>query len=229
MGVALDTLVITPRPLSDYRNMFLLTDEELVGGPILDCPAGSSPFGAQARARGGTVISVDPAYALPRAELAARIRSDLAKLRVWVDANLDMGNWDYLGTPDSLMRWWDLAVDYFLHDYAEDDDRYVAAALPSLPFPDKHFSLTLSSHLLFTYPNFLTFDAHVASVLELIRVTSGEVRVFPLVDTTSTVYPRLDEVRAALLEQGVDSEIRKSDCAYNTGGDQMLACWRVDG
>src|SRR5437588_812656 len=80
-------------------------------GPILDCPGGSSPFGAQVRARGGTVISVDPAYTMAKDELAARIRSDLAKLRVWVDANLDVGNWDYLGNPDALMRWWDLAVD----------------------------------------------------------------------------------------------------------------------
>ncbi len=226
MAVALDTLVITPRPLSDYRNMFLLTDDELAAGPILDCPGGSSPFGAQVRARGGTVISVDPAYTMAKDELAARIRSDLAKLRVWVDANLDVGNWDYLGNPDALMRWWDLAVDLFLHDYAR-DERYVAAALPSLPFPDNHFTLTLSSHLLFTYPNFLSFESHVDSLLELVRVTRGEVRVYPLVDTANTVYPRLDQVRARLSERGVHTETRKADCTYNERGDELLACRRA--
>lgn len=223
MGVALDTLVITPRPLSDYQDMFLLADEELVAGPILDCPGGSSPFGAQVRARGGTVVSVDPAYAWPRSELAARIREDLVRLRVWIDANLDVADWDHLGNPDVLMRWWELASEFFLHDYAA-DERYVAAALPSLPFPDNHFTLALSSHLLFTYPNFLTFDEHVACVLELVRVTSGEVRLYPLVDTASTVYPRLDEVRARLLDHGVRTEIRKSNGSYNVGGDMMLVC-----
>src|SRR5690606_8688826 len=55
-------IAVTPRHLADYRIMFLRTDEELRSGRMLDCPAGASPFGAQVRARGGTVVSVDPAY-----------------------------------------------------------------------------------------------------------------------------------------------------------------------
>jgi len=49
--------------------MFLITDADLIAGPILDCPAGASPFGAQVRALGGTVISVDPAYSVSPAEI----------------------------------------------------------------------------------------------------------------------------------------------------------------
>lgn len=224
----LGTLLVTPRPLAEYRDMFLLTDEELVGGPILDCPGGGSPFGTQVRTRGGTVVSVDPSYALPRAELAARIGSDLEHLRKWLDANPDVFDRSYVGPPDTLIRSWAVSSDLFLTDYDNNGERYVAAALPSLPFPDQHFSLTLSSHLLFTYPNFLTFEAHVDSVLELVRVTSGEVRLFPLVDTTSTVHPRLDEARAVLLERGVRTEIRKTNCAYIVRGDEMLVCRRAD-
>lgn len=219
---ALDTLVITPRPLSDYRNMFLLTDEELLAGPILDCPGGASPFGAQVRARGGTVVSVDPTYALPRQDLVSRIERDQARLRPWIHANLAAADWSYLGSPEVLLRGWELATDFFLADYEADGSRYVTASLPSLPFPDNHFRLALSSHLLFTYPDFLTFELHVASLLELVRVTSGEVRVFPLLDTACVVYPRLDDVRAALLEHGVRTEIRTASCAYTLGGDQML-------
>ncbi len=224
---ALDTLVITPRPLSDYRNMFVLTDDELLAGPILDCPAGASPFGAQVRARGGNVVGVDPTYALPREELVARIGNDLARLDVWVNANVDGADWAYLGSPGALMRAWELAVDFFLTDYQPDGTRYVAASLPSLPFPDNHFTLALSSHLLFSYPDFLSFELHVASLLELARVTSGEVRAFPLVDTASVRYPRLDEVRAALDGHGIATEIRQANCAYNVGGDQMLVLGRV--
>jgi hypothetical protein len=219
---ALDTLVITPRPLSDYQNMFLLTDDELIAGTILDCPAGASPFGAQVRARGGAVVSVDPTYGLPRDELVARIAGDMSRLDGWVNANLDGADWTYLGSPGALMRAWELAVDFFLTDYRPDGTRYVAASLPSLPFPDNHFRLALSSHLLFSYPEFLSFELHVASLLELARVTSGEVRVFPLVDTACVPYPRLDEVRTALDEHGIATEIRQANCAYNLGGDQML-------
>jgi hypothetical protein len=120
------------------------------------------------------------------------------------------------------MRAWELAVDFFLTDYQPDGTRYVAASLPSLPFPDNHFRLALSSHLLFSYPDFLSFELHVASLLELARVTSGEVRAFPLVDTASVRYPRLDEVRAALDGHGIATEIRQANCSYNVGGDQML-------
>jgi hypothetical protein len=226
MGTAIDKIVITPRALYDYRNMFLITDDELLAGPILDCPAGASPFGAQVRARGGTVVSVDTAYELPRSELAARIRADLAKLRGWADANLDVVDWSYLGSPDALMSQWEVAVDYFLADYANDGTRYRTATLPSLPFPDKHFSLVLSSHLLFTFPNFLTFETHIECLLELVRVSAGDARIFPLVDTTGTVYPRLDDLRDELLDRGIHTEIRKAACAYNKGGDQMLVCWQ---
>ena len=226
MGAALDTLVITPRPLADYRNMFRLTDAELVAGPILDCPAGASPFGAQVRAMGGTVTSVDPAYTLPRAELADRIWSDLAALRVWADTAIDPADRDDRGTTDALMRWWEPAVDEFLRDYAE-DERYVAAALPALPFPDRHFTLSLSSHLLFTYPHLMSFEAHLANVRELVRVTSGEVRVFPLADTTFTPYARLDEVRAVLLDGGVHTETRATDCTFK-GAGEMLVCRRSE-
>lgn len=222
----LDTPVITPRPLADYRNMFLLTDQELLAGPILDCPAGSSPFGAQVRARGGTVVSVDPAYARPRPELAGQLTADLDLLRPRVRANRDNIDWSYLGSPDVLMRIWELATDLFLADYDHDGERYVAAALPSLPFPDKHFRLALSSHLLFTYPVHLSFAEHVAGLLELVRVTDGEVRAFPLVDFAGAAYARLDEVRATLAEHRVRTELRRAACAYTLGGDEMLVLRR---
>lgn len=226
MVTAIDKIVITPRALYDYRNMFLISDDELVAGPILDCPAGASPFGAQVRARGGTAVSVDLAYELPRDALVDKIRSDLARLRQWIDANLDVADWSYLGSPDALMAQWEVAVDLFLADYAVDDAHYVTATLPSLPFPDKHFSLVVSSHMLFTFPQFMSYQTHLDCLLEMMRVSAGELRVFPTQDTTATTYPRLGELRDALRERGVQTEIRKAACAYNKGGDAMLACWR---
>jgi hypothetical protein len=225
MPTAIDKVVITPRTLYDYRNMFLLTEDDLVAGPILDCPAGASPFGAQVRARGGTVISADMAYGLPLDELTGKIRADLHRLTGWMDANHDMINWAYLGSPDALMSQWEVAVDYFLADFTAGGERYVTATLPTLPFPDKHFRLVLSSHMLFTFPQFVSFEEHLASLLELVRVSNGETRVFPIVDTTNTIYPQLDELHATLLERGIHTEIRTAACAYNKGADQMLALW----
>ncbi len=87
IGRMADGIAITPRPLFDYRRMFLLTDEELIAGPILDCPAGASPFGAQVRARGRTVTSVDPVYVSSREEILDRVRLNLTGAPEWLAAH----------------------------------------------------------------------------------------------------------------------------------------------
>jgi hypothetical protein len=219
-------IAVTPRPLSDYRNMFLLDDQDLVAGPILDCPGGASPFGAQVRARGGTAVSVDPVYDQPRDVLVERARADLDRTEAWMAANPGNFDWSYLGSARAVSRAFEVAAELFAADYAPDGRRYVAAGLPRLPFGDRRFRLALSGFLLFVYPEQLDFDAHVAGLLELVRVAAGEVRVYPLVDTAARPYPRLDEVRAALAGRGVRSELRTANCAWQPGGDRLLACWR---
>lgn len=226
-GETIGSLVITPRPLSDYRDMFLLTDDELLAGPILDCPGGASPLGAQVRQRGGTVVSVDPAYRLPRAELANRIARDLAHVAKWTAANLANFDWTYLGSPVAFRRTFEVAADFFLADYSPDGERYVAAELGELPFADGTFQLALSSHLLFCYPEYLDYDQHLAGILELMRVTTGELRVFPMVDTAGREFARMAELRGELSDKGIDTEIHTSRAAFVAGGERMLSCrWR---
>ena len=222
----LGELAITPRPLDDYRNMFLITDADLTAGPILDCPAGASPFGAQVRARGGTVISVDPGYSASHAEIVALVRADVARIANWMSDNPDQFDWSYLGSASCVAGRWEAAIEEFAADYVVDSERYVAAALPVLPFSDSYFRLALSSHLLFVYPEYFDFDSHVAGLLELVRVTHGEVRVFPLVDTACRTYPRLDELRSVLAGHGVDTEVQVATCAYSVGGDRLLVARR---
>jgi hypothetical protein len=218
-------VAVTPRPLDAYRDMFLLSDEQLTGGPVLDCPAGASPFGAQVRALGGTAVSVDPAYLDPDG-LVARARADVERIVAWQRAAPDGFVWSYLGSPDRMHELWAGAVEEFAADFALDDGRYVAAALPELPFPDDHFALAVSGFLLFVYPDLLDVDAHRAAIVELARVTRGEVRVFPMHDTAGTPYPHLDRLRSRLHDSGVSTAIRTAACSYTPlpGGDRMLVC-----
>lgn len=219
-------LVTTPRPLADYRDMFLLTDDDLTAGPILDCPGGTSPFGAQIRSRGGTVVSVDPLYDVPRAELVERAAADLKNLMAWAAANPDNFDWSYLGSPAVMDRYWQTAAELFFTDFEPDGERYVVARLPSLPFADGEFRLALSSHLLFCYAEYLSFDEHLAGILELVRVASHEARIFPIVDTAGAPYPRFDELLAELAQRGVRTEIRPARASFVAGGEQLLVCWR---
>lgn len=228
-GQRIGAPVVSPRPLADYRTMFLLTDPELTAGPILDCAAGASPFGAQARLRGGSVVSVDPLFTASREELVELARRDTERVADWVAANPGAFDWDYLGAPEPALRAWDLAIDLFALDYEPDGHRYVAAALPSLPFPDGRFRLTVSSHYLFTYPAQVSFAEHVAAIAELVRVTTGEVRLSPLIDTGAVTYPRLAELRATVHGLGICTEIRTVSGAYQPGGNHTLVCWRPDG
>jgi hypothetical protein len=222
--VPIGDVAVTSRALADYRQMFLLSDDELRAGPILDCPAGTSPFGAQARARGGTVVSVDPAYEQDREELLNRSRSDIQRATAWVTANPQLVDWEHVGTPDAMRRAYELALDLFAADFALDGDRYVAAALPRLPFTDDSFRLALSSHLLFVYPQHLDLDAHEAAIQELVRVTHGEVRIYPLVDTLAQPYPHLDALLERLAQHGIVSELRRAECAWQPGGNRQLVC-----
>lgn len=223
-------VAVMPRQLQAYRDMFLLTDDDLLAGPILDCPAGASPFGAQVRARGGEVVSVDPAYASP-AGLTARASADVDRVVAWQRGNPDGFDWAYLGSPENVRDLWAAAIGEFAADFALDGTRYLAAALPSLPFPDDHFAMAVSGFLLFVYPELLDFDGHRDALLELVRVTGGEVRVYPLHDTTGDPWPGLSALRAALQKRGVSSGIRSTGCAYaqRPGSDRMLVCTRRPG
>lgn len=224
----LGALAVTPRPLPAYRDMFLLGDDDLTAGPILDCPAGASPFGAQVRALGGEVVSVDPAYAEPGG-LADRARADLDRIVAWQRAHPGGFDWSYLGSPSRIRRTWRAAIDAFEADLTVDGMRYVAAALPDLPFPDGRFAMAVSGFLLFVYPELLDLDDHRDALLEAVRVTRGEVRVFPLHDTVGTPYPHLDRLRADLRDRGVETAVRATGCSYSPrpGSDRMLACWRT--
>jgi hypothetical protein len=222
-------VAVTPRPLPAYRDMFLLTDDDLQAGPVLDCPAGASPFGALVRALGGEVISVDPAYLEPEG-LVDRASADIARVAEWQRAHPAGFNWSYLGSPEKLARSWTAALEVFAADFTPDGSRYVAAALPCLPFPDSRFALTLSGFLLFVYPELFGPDELVAALRELARVTRGEVRVYPLTTSAGEPYAELPALRATLAAQGVDTEVRRTGCTYATtpDSDRMLVCRRRD-
>lgn len=225
---ALGDLAITPRTLSDYRDMFLLTDDELVGRSILDCPAGASPFGAQVRALGGHVVSVDPAYHRPADELVTRARTDLERIVAWQRAHPGNFDWDYLRSPEEIDRRWSEGIDVFARDFELDGVRYLDAALPSLPFADGDFDLVVSGFLLFVYPELLGFDAHLCALLELVRVGRGEARVYPVHDTVGVEYPMLAELRSALSRVGVHTDLVPTGTAYTPrpDSDRMLVCRR---
>src|SRR5215813_8892405 len=69
----------------------------------------------------------------------------------------------------------------FFSDFERHPERYVAGELPRLPFADGKFDLTLVSYLLFAYQDRFDYEFHSNSILEVMRVTRGEARIYPTV------------------------------------------------
>jgi hypothetical protein len=79
----------------------------------------------------------------------------------------------------------------FLDDFKQgkDEKRYIHAMLPSLPFEDNSFDVSLCGFLLFVYApvyagglmdnDMFDYDWHFNAVKELMRVTKDEIRIYP--------------------------------------------------
>jgi hypothetical protein len=218
----LGDIIITSRGFDEYRAMFDLAELALAELAILDCPGGASGFPAGARARGARVTSADPAYLIPPDKLIARARRDTLTGNRYVRDHPELYVFEWFSDPDDHALSRLASLEAFAADFAGPDDRYVPAVLPDLPFPDDAFDLVLSGHLLFTYPDHMDQAAHRAALRELVRVSRGEVRVFPLVDTTVTPSPYLDDLRRALAAEGAQSELRRVPYHFQRGADTML-------
>jgi ubiquinone/menaquinone biosynthesis C-methylase UbiE len=89
--------------------------------------------------------------------------------------------WDFYQTPERLREFRKRAYQRFLQDFRANPARYVAGRLPTLPFPAGQFALTLCSYLLFVYEDHLDYQLHKNSLREMMRVTKGEARFYPIV------------------------------------------------
>jgi hypothetical protein len=138
------------RTFEEYGRYFLLKPEELIGQTVLDVAGGVSSFCAEANARGIRVTSFDPIYSLSAQEIAARSEPDLEAVYRAI-GTVPTYRWSYYKTPERMREFRERAYSTFASDYKNHAERYVAGELPSLPFPDSSFDLTLVSYLLFAY------------------------------------------------------------------------------
>jgi SAM-dependent methyltransferase len=220
----LGPILVSARPLDEYLAMFDLTAGDLCRGLVLDCPSGVGSTAAEMAVLGGRVVGVDPAYALPPQALFDLGRTEVGRGNAYVATHAGRYVWGFMGSVEDHRRRRTQALERFAADYVSRPQGYVAARLPHLPFADAAFALVLSAHLLFSYPDHFDRAAHVANLLELVRVSAGEVRVFPLVDSEGVVHPEVDAIRADVAARGVASELRRVPYEFQRGGHTMLVC-----
>lgn len=215
-------IIVTARPFDEYAAMFHLTDDDLLAGPVLDCPAGASGFAAGARALGADVTAVDPEYRVSHDDLMLRARRDTEFGNRYVRDTEDTYAWGFFRDVDDHLARRMAALDAFDVDRRGHPHRYVTGALPDLPFDDGAFRMAVSSHLLFVYPDHFGYGDHLRCMRELVRVVTHEVRIFPLVDTTTAPWPHLARLREDLAADGVSSEVHPVEYEFIRRGDEML-------
>jgi hypothetical protein len=222
MVFTLNDIVPWGRSYDEYVRMFALEEADLQRR-IIGCADGPASFNAEATRRGVRVVSCDPLYAFAAGAVRERIEVISPEILEQTRKSAATFVWTTIASVDELGLIRMAAMSKFMDDYERglDERRYIAAALPDLPFPDAAFDLALCSHFLFLYSEHLGADFHVAAVHELCRV-AGEVRIFPLLSLDGERSPFVETVSRALTESGIEVSLEVVPYEFQRGGNQMM-------
>ena len=202
--------------------MFALSAHDM-RGRILGCADGPAAFNAVATRRGAQVVSVDPLYRWSAGEIAGRIEATRDTVLEQLRRNPAGYRWERIASVEAL---WDerrTAMEAFLADYeaGRQRQRYVAASLPDLPFPDDAFDLALSSHFLFLYSDHLGLEFHESALIELCRLAT-EVRIFPLLALDGGQSRLVDPLAAFCRERGWNVTFERVPYEFQRGGHTSM-------
>lgn len=193
-GLQLDKVVLLGRTLDEYQRYFAFEARERVGQSVLDVASGVSSFAAEASALGLDVTALDPIYSLSPDDIEARCGPDLEHVLRSI-VGLTVYRWEFYQDRERLRQFRERAWRTFLEDFRRHaQTRYRTGALPELPLASRRFDLTLVSYFLFVYEDHFSYEFHRDSILELMRVTRGEARIYPTVTfegVKSHYLPRL--------------------------------------
>ncbi len=220
--VELDRIIFIGRNFDEYLHMFGLSPKELQGLRILDCPAGACSFTAHANQQGIDVTACDIAYAHDVDNLRKKGINDIVYSASVLEKTKEKYVWDYFKSVKELSHVRRVALEDCTSDMLRRPERYHFVTLPTLPYKDNEFDLILSAHFLFMYADRLSYEEHVQTVNELIRVAKKEVRIFPLVDLHGQRYLHLDELIDELKQKNLKVREEKVNYEFQKNANSML-------
>ncbi len=225
-GLNLDRVVLLGRTFEEYVHYFGLNWETWRGRDLLDVASGVSSFCSEANLLGGRVTACDPIYAMPPEVLRPKCEEDLDHVLGSI-GGLTVYRWEFYKNPAILRGYRERAFKKFLADFqVQPPGRYVRGSLPVLPFPDRQFELSLVSYFLFVYGDHFDLAFHRAALVELMRVTRCEARVYPLVTFEGEQCPYLDALRADPALGEFELEEIATDFEFLVGSNAYLRITR---
>ena len=197
------------RTFEEYLQFFPLDPAAWKGRRVLDVAAGPSAFTAEAHARGIRAIAADPLYGYPPETLSTYVQIDYHRVLTEQRRKESLMRYERFPSIAAAEASRRSAAARFLADYETGflHGRYIGAALPQLPFPDRSFDLVLCAHLLFIYARLFDLPWHLAACRELVRVSRGPVWIHPLCGPNGQPYAELEPLRARLGQEGIGSEV----------------------
>ena len=218
----LDKVVLLGRTLDEYTRFFALQPAALRGRAILDVASGVSSFSAEGRACGLEITAFDLIYDWSPEKILQHCEPDLDRVIREIEG-VQTYKWDFYKNGENLRLLRRRSYQTFLADYAQHrGTRYVAGRLPHLPFADGRFDLTLVSYLLFAYEDQLDYEFHRHSILDLMRVTRGEARLYPIVSFEARRCVYLDRLKTDPTLNHLRFEEIRTDFEFLVGSNWFL-------
>lgn len=211
-------VAMTCRSYEEYQEMFMLEQEFLGKGTILDIASGASSFTAELNQRGYKAMAVDPLYKLSIEEIGSLGRKEIKIASQKLSQNENLFVWNYYNSFEHHDDIRNCSLNQFINSYKRDENKeiYVPARLPSLPFDDDTFSLVFCNHFLFLYQEQFDFKFHLDAIKEMVRITKkdGSIYIYPLVGFKDEVYPYLDELIEALNKNEASAKINGTNFRF---------------
>jgi hypothetical protein len=179
----LKSIALIGRTFEEYYVMFELNNPLLKNEIILDVASGVSSFRVEADRQGFNVTASDRIYTFSPAEIENKCSQDLDMIIKQLPGLADLYKWNFFKDVDSLQVHREKAYKLFIEDFKKyGTKKYVPVEYPLTGFLDKQFTVSLVSHFLFLYEDKLNYDFHKKTIMELLRITSKEIRIFPIVN-----------------------------------------------
>ena len=218
----LKKVVLIGRTFDEYYDMFRLADIDKAEVKILDAASGVSSFCAEASAKGYYVRGCDPIYNLSAEKLLKKSENDLTKVMEKMTPIADLYRWERFDSVEALQKNRSAAIRGFARDYTVNRQNYICGGLPDSGFDDDEFDITLSSHFLFMYDGQFDYEFHKEAVLEMLRITSKEVRIFPLVNLKGQKSWFVHRIIKDMLDKGYGISIDRVNYEFVKNGNEML-------
>ncbi len=191
---------------------------------ILDVASGVSSFCAEASAKGYNVIASDRIYTSSPLEIEQKCRQDLDEVMKQLPEVVDLYVWNFFKDMHALKAQREKAHKLFIEDFKNHGtNRYMPVEYPSSGFIDDQFNISLVSHLLFLYEDHINYDLHKKIILELLRITSKEIRIFPIVNLKGEKSSLVNTLMHDKDFERYQISVKKVGYEFMKNGNEMMA------